>query len=290
MRALYVFAELPGLLSSRYDPWTAIERKVRVYYGFFIWPFSLLIAPCAYAMWRSEMRPVLLSLALLSANMVAQIWRPQPHYAAPVAGAALLALLFSVRHFRNSYSDSVIWGSRALAIVLGIWMISPVAEVLRDPFTIIPNFSKAEEASINSASLPLQFRRAAIQAELDRRSGKQLVIVHYPYGYVPWEEWVYNDADIDHAHIVWARDMGYLKNRELLNYYSDRQAWYTDRGDPVLFLLPYDQVMAPLKMAFDGAAPEKNSPQVAGAGEHAGPIVEKPDSPSLTEIAAPRTE
>ena len=42
------------------------------------------------------------------------------------------------------------------------------------------------------------------------------------------EEWVYNDADIDGAKVVWARDMGTAKNQELLDYYKDRRVWLVE--------------------------------------------------------------
>jgi hypothetical protein len=96
MRALYVFAELPAVRESRFDTGNIIERKVRVYDGFFICPFALLIGPFVYKMRRSGVRVVLLSLVLVTANMFAQIWPAQPHYAAPVLGALILALLYSV--------------------------------------------------------------------------------------------------------------------------------------------------------------------------------------------------
>ncbi len=289
MRTFYVFYELPTLLKLKYNLGSLVQQSVSLYYGFFIWPFLLLIIPCVYAMWRSEMRAVLISLVLVSANLFAQIWAPHPHYGAPAAGAVFLWVLYSVRHFRSSRFKHAIWGSRALAIVLAIWMVSPIAETLRDPFMLRPNYSGVEATRIKPALLPLQFRRAGIQAELETRSGKQLIIVHYPYRDMPGQDWVYNDADIDHAHIVWARDMGYLKNKELLNYYSDRQTWYTDRGDPASLILPYDQVMAPLKLAFEGTAPEKDSPQVASVGERLSPTIAKPVSAGLAEIVAPRS-
>jgi hypothetical protein len=43
-------------------------------------------------------------------------------------------------------------------------------------------------------------------------------------------EWVYNLADIDGSKIVWARDMGAEKNRELLDYYRGRQFWMVHAG------------------------------------------------------------
>jgi hypothetical protein len=41
-------------------------------------------------------------------------------------------------------------------------------------------------------------------------------------------QWIYNDADIDRARIVWARDLGSAKNAELARYYAGRQVWMVD--------------------------------------------------------------
>ena len=38
-------------------------------------------------------------------------------------------------------------------------------------------------------------------------------------------EWIYNRAEIDHSQTIWAHEMGPEKNRELINYYPDRQFW-----------------------------------------------------------------
>lgn len=258
MRTFYVFHELRYLLISKYDVGYIIREKANVYYGFFIWPFLLLIEACVYVMWRGELRVVLLSMALLAADLFAQIWQPHGHYAAPAAGAVILALLYSVRHFRNSQSKYAIWGSRALAIVLAGWMISPIAETLRDPYMLRPNYSGPEAAGLEASPMPLQIQRARIQSDLDARSGKHLIIVHYQRG-EPVQDWISNDADIDRAKVIWARDMGYFKNKELVDYFPQRQAWYTDRGDPAALILPYDQVMAPFKLAFEDPALETHS-------------------------------
>ncbi len=57
-------------------------------------------------------------------------------------------------------------------------------------------------------------------------------------------EWVYNEADIDHAKIVWARDMGPQKNEEVLGYYADRKAWLVNPDDAPDALWPYDPARA----------------------------------------------
>lgn len=54
-------------------------------------------------------------------------------------------------------------------------------------------------------------------------------------------EWVYNEADIDNAPVIWAREMDMEKNRKLLEYFKNRKAWLLkvedDKSPPIL--LPY---------------------------------------------------
>jgi hypothetical protein len=206
---------------------------------------------------------VLLSVALVAAALFAQIWPPEAHYAAPLTGAVLLMLLYSLRYVRSRWrgplSAYALWGSRAVVIVVAAWMISPIAEKLQNPYLITPVVQPAGAVSGRLSPLPMQFQRARIQSELEARGGKHLVIVAYPFHEIPSQEWVYNDADIDHAPVVWARNMGYLQNLDLLEHYPDRQVWYVDRGDVTASLVPYDRVSAPFKLAFDRAAFQTDS-------------------------------
>jgi len=265
MKTFYVGHELPDYLRYRYELGDFIGKRAAVYYGFFIWPLGLLVGPCIYAMWRSKMRIVLISIGIIGVELFAQLWYPEAHYAAPATGALILAVLFSMRHFRSSQSNYAIWGARALAIVIALWMISPISEALRDPDVIWP---KSALDSAPPIGFPLQIQRARIQSQLEARPGKQLIIVHYRRTDMPSQDWVFNAADIVDAHVVWARDMGYFRNKELLDFFPDRQVWYVDRGDSVALVLPYNQVMAGIKMAFDGATPETDSPRFAGDIEH----------------------
>jgi len=74
-------------------------------------------------------------------------------------------------------------------------------------------------------------QRARVLRELSAVSGFHLVLVRYKPGHDTRAEWVYNDADIDHARIIWARDMGPAKNQELLDYYKGRHAWLLEADE-----------------------------------------------------------
>jgi len=68
-------------------------------------------------------------------------------------------------------------------------------------------------------------QRVSVQEQLAHAPGKQLVFVRYWPGHIFQNEWVYNEADIDHARLVWARDLGTEENEKLRRYYPDRTAW-----------------------------------------------------------------
>ena len=88
--------------------------------------------------------------------------------------------------------------------------------------------------------LPSPQEQATKQVEAASRKGQgQLVIVRYSPDHDPHVEFVFNRADIDHSSIVWARDMGDEKNRELIAYYPNRQVWLLEPDSPSLTITPY---------------------------------------------------
>jgi hypothetical protein len=76
-----------------------------------------------------------------------------------------------------------------------------------------------------SSTEPHGKTRAAIERWLSLRSGGQLVLVRYLPTHSPNQEWVYNAADIDHSKVVWAREMDPQSDRQLLDYFKDREVW-----------------------------------------------------------------
>jgi hypothetical protein len=70
-------------------------------------------------------------------------------------------------------------------------------------------------------------RQRMIQ-DLHAAGGKHLVFVHYGREHPRAEEWIYNDADIPNAKIIWAHDMGPANNKTLIRQYPGRRLWKLD--------------------------------------------------------------
>ncbi len=67
--------------------------------------------------------------------------------------------------------------------------------------------------------------RAAVQARLEHAPGRHLVLVRYEPDHLASVEWVYNEARIDEAKVIWAHDLDPATNARLLAYYAGRRVW-----------------------------------------------------------------
>jgi hypothetical protein len=69
--------------------------------------------------------------------------------------------------------------------------------------------------------------------------GEHLVIVRYSTKHDVHAEWVYNEADIDHAKVVWAREMSGVNMQPLLDYFKRRQVWLVEPEVYPVKIQPY---------------------------------------------------
>ncbi len=83
-------------------------------------------------------------------------------------------------------------------------------------------------------------RRVSVARKLAAAPGKDLVFVRYYPNHSSADEWVWNEAAIDGARVVWARDLGLEENEKLRAYYRDRRAWLLEPDfKPLPRLTPY---------------------------------------------------
>jgi hypothetical protein len=68
---------------------------------------------------------------------------------------------------------------------------------------------------------------------------KDLVIVRYSTDHNYHHEWVYNDADIDSAPVVWAREMDQEQMTRLIDYFRDRRVWLLEADKETPRPVPY---------------------------------------------------
>ena len=86
---------------------------------------------------------------------------------------------------------------------------------------------------------PLGLTRASVAARLSGLPGGQLAIVRYGADHNPLDDWVYNEANIDGAKIVWAREMNRERTAKLIDYYRDRLVWLIEPDRDPMVISPY---------------------------------------------------
>ncbi|HYL38421.1 MAG TPA: hypothetical protein VEV17_21060 [Bryobacteraceae bacterium] len=185
-----------------------------------------LLAPCcllARVLRDRRLRYLLLAGGVFGVGLSANAWL-FPHYAAPFAAAIYVILLQGLRHLR-------LWRPAGQPIGLALVRFTVVACVLlagvrlsAGPLSLAlprwPNMWYGTE--------PLGLPRAVVAATLARYPGRQLAIVRYAQNHKPFDDWVYNAADIDKSKVVWARDMDSANNCQLIRYFRDRHVWLVE--------------------------------------------------------------
>jgi len=83
--------------------------------------------------------------------------------------------------------------------------------------------------------------RLAVKRRFEAAGGRQLVFVRYSQHHT-LQEWIHDDADIDHSPVVWAIDLGPEENRKLISYYKDRNVWLIQPDEDPPKLTPYKSV------------------------------------------------
>ncbi|MGO8814390.1 MAG: hypothetical protein ACLQVG_06930 [Terriglobia bacterium] len=151
-----------------------------------------------------------------------------PHYMAAATAALYALILRAMRHLR-------LWQWHGKPV--GRFMVRAVPSIcfvmlLLRAATPLPGIPEPPREPFTWCSSHRgNLERARVLAELEAAPGNQLVIVRYNARHRLIDEWVYNEADIDYAKVVWARDMGPAENQELLAYFKGWQVWVVDADD-----------------------------------------------------------
>jgi hypothetical protein len=146
-----------------------------------------------------------------------------PHYAAPLTATVFALLAQAIRHLRH-------WRYRGRPVGIGLSRTVVLFVFVLAPF---------HHADFLDPSSPDIEYRAVFVAKLNVLPGEHLVIVRYSKDHNSNNEWVYNAADIDHAKVVWAREIPGVSSAPLLDHFKDRTVWVVEPDECPIEIKPY---------------------------------------------------
>ena len=213
-----------------------IWRRTRGFLLFLCGP--LLAAPLITLPWLlRDLRMRLLWVQLLICWFVLMaITFFSVHYAAPLTATVFALAMQGMRHLRRWH-----WGETPVgilftrAIVLVCMALVP-AHLGKTWFDVHHGVVWADTS---------MYARADIAGKLKATPGEHLVIVRYATGHDVHDEWVYNAADVDHAKVVWARQIPGVDLKPLLKYFHDRRVWIVEPDSHDIQLRDYPAPQTP---------------------------------------------
>lgn len=212
-----------GRVNSFHTFGKAILRDVLRLTFFALWPELCFIAPLLLLLLQeNKFRFLLLQLATCILGFTLVAWF-QPHYAAPLICTLFAVMIQALRHLRH-------WKCKGRAVGIGLSRVIVLFAVVLSPF----------HEPFPASAPPLMNYRERFSKLLNATSGEHLVIVRYSTEHNPLAEWVYNDADIDHSKVIWAREFPGVDLAPLLSYFHSRRVWLVepDLSPPRLTEMP----------------------------------------------------
>jgi hypothetical protein len=234
MREFYSKWELGDFLYAR-TPAGFISRTIQKLgtVVFFFYGTTLFI-PLVMLPWvvrDRRVRFLVVGAAVYALGLCVNAWL-FPHYLAPFACALYVLLLQAMRHLR-------VWRQPyGLALVRTIPVLCVLLAGLRlfaAPLGIAIN----RWPTMWYGTAPLGLERAQILRQFESYPGPQLAIVRYSSTHSVFDDWVYNAADVDHAKVVWAREMDRSYDAKLLQYFIDRRVWLVEPDSIPPKISPY---------------------------------------------------
>jgi hypothetical protein len=190
--------------------WRYFKEKTSMYAPL-VWNgfILVLIAPVLLRL-RKTWMPLLMMGLLVVAFIVTfgvPVWA-WPHYSSPFYPLIVVLLVFGLRELRSWHWGHRRWGRWAGRGIFVFLCIYGVVE-----------FVSGQKKTQDS----WHYERAALQAKLQADGKKHLIIVKYGPAQDIHESWIWNSADIDHAAVVWASDLGEAENVKLFDYFKGYQ-------------------------------------------------------------------
>jgi hypothetical protein len=175
-----------------------------------------------------RVRFLVLCVLVLMAGMALQIFL-LPHYLAPFTAAFYAIGLQAARHLRHWRFEGKTSGLALVRLIVAICVVMTVLRLFAGPLHLaLPEYPSAAWNFIWYGPDHFGTERVKVEESLRQLPGDQLAIVRYSSRHNPFNEWVYNSAEIDTSKIIWAREMDVADDLELTRYYPGRKVWLVE--------------------------------------------------------------
>jgi len=235
MRDFYAGWELEYYQAARTIPGYVVGsylKGLRIWF-FFLGPaMSIPLLALPWAFRDRRMRPLSLAAGMAALGLALSLWLSL-HYLSPITALVYAFLLQAMRHLRRWPPGVRREGTFLVRAIPAICVVMIAARMLTDSGHV-----RGGVLTWYSGGTDFVQRKPVLD-RLKAYPGRHLLIVRYPDTHDPNKEWVYNEAEIDNAEVVWAREMSPEKNARLLGYFKDRRAWLLEPDHRPARLSPY---------------------------------------------------
>ncbi len=195
--------EAAGDIISFLFPWTVA------------WMFIAAFVPQAH--WKDKLWQLcLLTLAMRLAPLVLSWSSTLPHYSANWIFPIAMLCAYGLQWLLSGKF------TRLLATIGSVACVSWLAGIYFLSFDPNVTLTWKNLTSYQNRQMDAKW---VVETYLDGLTKEDLVFVKYGPGHIVDSEWVYNSPKIDSQKIVWAHDLGGEQDRQLIDYYPQRDIW-----------------------------------------------------------------
>ena len=240
MRQMYAHDEVMGY--QFFASWVGVIAKLVWSWRFFLGPaltlpllMMVVVLPNSFS-WSRISRRTRLLLFMCAVGLLAMaaetFWNP--HYLSPFTSVLLALAMLALRQLAAWRC----WGEPSgLFLVRAVVMVCSALFLLRSAGGPLAADEFFAQAWYQRGALSVG--RASMRKKLEGLPGNHLVIVRYKAERNLFYEWVYNEADIDLAKVVWAREISPDDDQKLLTYFHGRRIWLLEPDENPIRLSEY---------------------------------------------------
>jgi hypothetical protein len=204
------------------------ERCMRLWGFYFVMPALALGLVGLVRVIRDRRHLFGLGVAAVFLTGYAVYTRAWPHYVAPVTVLVYGLLASGLQQLAGLRRGSRRWGALAVFCIMAVFVLQSAIELVdlgRTP---------ARQGWVASRQIVID--------NLTKLGGKHLVFVHYGSAHNQAQEWVYNDADISSARVIWARELSRESDSVLALHYAGRDIWTVPADQRPVRLVPWPAI------------------------------------------------